>query len=309
MMEAGKARAGAGARRPGLAVVLPLVLAAAAVGSHFLGEWLARRDQQLHRTTVVRGRATSLDLVRELPPRARTRVLAALARELRRASPAGKAHARGVAACKRPRSGACARAARGLDAWLQEARAAERWSLGWQVGLMAALALVTVAGGWVTVRHARGRLAGLALLGAALVIVGAGWRVSELFREQQARRVSYARDVGVGRARLALELPAARRTAVLRSITGQLERDGAPEHLVGGLRAAGRRCGLERGRCGRVLILLGRIHAANRELPPASRIRRWLNRWLLWSGAVFLLLVALVSAARLGRADDAGEQA
>lgn len=290
---------------PRLALALPLIIVALTAGAHYLGLWLEARGEQLQRIAEARARASVLDLARELPPADRARVMAAMGREAGKAADqrmVGSALREALKRCGKAADGAaCTAALSGLEAWALEAEQPVQLNRALRVGLLALVALAAGVLGWITVRQIPGRLAGFCLMGAALVVAGAGWRVNELFNQSSARQSAARVDVLVARGRLMARLPAGSRARRLQALTGQLaQQPTVTPSSVEGLRGAAKACGATRIACGKVLMALGRIHTNNRSTAPAGRIRRWIDRWLLWSGIVSLLLVALVTAARRG---------
>jgi hypothetical protein len=189
----------------------------------------------------------------------------------------------------------CQQAVSHLRGWHSEVQRYHRlWTYLYSMGLLGLVALAGLVVGVVVVRRTRGRAVGLALVGAALVVGGACWRMVQVTRRGDRLHQAYLQDHSVSWARLALMLPAELRRIELPRAAAMIESLSfiEPKHREQ-LKAAAGDCLREPVRCGRVLIPLGRIHA----LDPATRreggIRAWLTRWLLWVGAAFMLLVPL----------------
>jgi len=242
-----------------------------------------------------------LDLARQQQPARRARVVAALRREAGADPDVSETPLReALERCGGTAVNAsCGATLQRLAPWVGEASRTVRTNRYLRVGLLALLALTAMVLGWIAIRQIQGRLAGLCLLGVALLVAAAGWRVNEVFRQAQARGGARAVDGLVARGRLITGLPDPLRARRLQRLADRLAQQPSVRPDRGkGLREAARACGRRRTACGKVFVALGRIHADNRAVAPATRIRRWIDRWLLWSGIVFLLLVALVTAAR-----------
>ena len=290
---------------PRLALALPLIIVALTAGAHYLDQRLMARGEHLQQIAEARARASVLDLARELHPADRARVVAAMGREAGKAADqrmVGPPLQEALKRCGKAADGAaCTAALRSLEVWALEARQPVQLNRALRVGLLALVALVAGVLGWIAVRQITGRLAGFYLLGAALVVAGAGWRVNELYNQTSARQGAAQVDALVARGRLMARLPDGVRARRLQGLVGQLAQQSAVAPAsVEGLRKAAKACGARRIACGKVLVALGQIHTNNRSTAPAGRIRRWIDRWLLWSGIISLLLVALVTAASRG---------
>lgn len=296
-------------RRHPATVILPLAIVVAVAAVQLGLQVVEDRSLGLHRGLLVHGRASQLDLLPQLPDAARSRVLAEISREVERGSrqagpPISPLLPAVIESCQGSDGAtACLRAIAPLDRLNEKMqRSVVVQTARWRWGLLVGLLLLCAGLGLRLVRRAGGRALGLALLGCILVCSGAVWRLWQGSQQSKKMTQAYLQDRDVTRGRLALMLPAAGREPELRRLARRLESYAfIPRELRHELGRAVDSCGRSPRRCAEVAIALSRIHALDPVGRGPGRVNRWASRWLLWLGAVFLLLVPVAEAIQPGR--------
>jgi hypothetical protein len=275
---------------------LSLALVAIAGAGQLLGPLLASRQQQAQQQLLAPARAHQLDLAPALPPGARRRLLARMVAELARA-PGPLGALRGLLRACASDPARCARAQARVGALRRAAERRLERATTLHVGLLAAVALLVVllGGTLVWTVRARGPAVGVALAGTLVLAGGAGWHIHRVLGVHRTLVEEAQRDHWVTRTRVALALPAKRRGRALEEAARQLARWATPQQGRA-LRRAVRRCDTDGPCAPDVLVALGRIYG----VASPSRRRVWLDRWLVWIGAVFFLVVPAAGRRREG---------